>query len=231
MAKLRCLTISASEPDRLADFYRRVFELSTVSEEGTNVVLSDGVFSLAFMKGSDNARPGLHATRFRVEDLRALREKIEREIGKQASFGGEGELSDPDGNRAELTEEEMGAACDPTPFPIRHIAIYTPDPRRLAGFYGGLLQMKEVAYSDRSSIFVSDGYFNLALLYERPGEEKSGLNHFGFHVKDLEEMRDRAERAGVPRGDKRPDRIPFAEYRLHDPEGNGIDISIKGWKV
>jgi len=44
-------------------------------------------------------------------------------------------------------------------------------------------------------------------------------------------MRDRAERAGVPRGAKRPDRIPYAEYRLHDPEGNGIDISVKGWKV
>ena len=26
-------------------------------------------------------------------------------------------------------------------------------------------------------------------------------------------------------------RIPFAEFRIHDPEGNGIDISQKGWKV
>ena len=44
-------------------------------------------------------------------------------------------------------------------------------------------------------------------------------------------MRERAERAGVPPGARRPDRIPFAEYRVHDPEGNGIDISEKGWKV
>jgi hypothetical protein len=57
------------------------------------------------------------------------------------------------------------------------------------------------------------------------------LNHFGFHVTDIEEMRDRAERAGVPRGAKRPERIPFAEYRLHDPEGNGVDISLKGWEA
>src|SRR5437870_11779926 len=88
--------------------------------------------------------------------------------------------------------------------------------------------MKEVDYSDRSSIFISDGYFNVALLYQRVGEEKNGFNHFGFHVQDIEAMRDRAERAGVPRGAKRPDRIPFAEYRLHDAEGNGIDISVKG---
>ena len=23
--------------------------------------------------------------------------------------------------------------------------------------------------------------------------------------------------------------IPFAEFRVHDPEGNGIDISVKGY--
>jgi hypothetical protein len=32
-------------------------------------------------------------------------------------------------------------------------------------------------------------------------------------------------------GAARPARIPFAEYRVHDPEGNGIDISQKGWHV
>jgi catechol 2,3-dioxygenase-like lactoylglutathione lyase family enzyme len=229
MAKLRCLKIAAREPGRLADFYRRVFELSTVAKDGSDIALSDGVFTLAFIKSSDHAPPGLHAACFQAEDLRALRGGIPGEIGEQGSL--RSALFDPDGNRVEFTEREIAVASKPGPFPIRHIAIYTPDPRRLAGFYGGPLEMKEVAYSDRSSIFVSDGYFNLALLFERPGEEKSGLNHFGFHVKDLEEMRDRAERAGVPRGDKRPDRIPFAEYRLHDPEGNGIDISIKGWKV
>jgi len=44
-------------------------------------------------------------------------------------------------------------------------------------------------------------------------------------------MRRRAEKAGVHEGAKRPDRIPFAEYRVHDPEGNGFDISEKGWQV
>ena len=89
--------------------------------------------------------------------------------------------------------------------------------------------MKEVERTDRSSIFVSDGYFNLALLYQRK-EEPMGLNHFGFHVKSNEEMQARAEKAGVRRGADRPERIPFAEYRVHDPEGNGIDISQKGWR-
>lgn len=126
---------------------------------------------------------------------------------------------------------ELDSGEEKGPFPIRHLALYTADPKRLANFYGEVFKMKEVGYTDRSSIFVSDGYFNVALLYQRVGEEKNGLNHFGFHVTDIEEMRDRAERAGVPRGAKRPARIPYVEYRLHDPEGNGIDISLKGWEV
>ncbi|HXV79911.1 MAG TPA: hypothetical protein VEG60_08530 [Candidatus Binatia bacterium] len=85
------------------------------------------------------------------------------------------------------------------------------------------LRRLTITAADRSSIFVSDGYLNLALLYQRR-EESIGLNHFGFHVKSNEEMQTRAERAGVRRGAARPDRIRFAEYRVHDPEGNGIDI-------
>jgi hypothetical protein len=90
--------------------------------------------------------------------------------------------------------------------------------------------MKEVERTDRSSIFVSDGYLNLALLYQRT-EEPSGLNHFGFHVGSNEEMQNKVEKAGRPKGARRPERIPFAEYRVHDPEGNGIDISERGWRV
>ncbi len=89
--------------------------------------------------------------------------------------------------------------------------------------------MKAVDRTDRSSIFVSDGTINLALLYQR-SEEKIGLNHFGFHVGSNDEIRERAERSGALGDGKRPQRIPFAEYRLRDPEGNGIDISEKGWK-
>jgi catechol 2,3-dioxygenase-like lactoylglutathione lyase family enzyme len=114
--------------------------------------------------------------------------------------------------------------------PIRHIALYTPNPQRLADFYCSILDMREVERTDRGSIFVTDGYINVALLLQRK-EEPLGLNHFGFHVKSNEDMRLRAERAGVRPGAKRPARIPFAEYRVHDPEGNGFDISEKGFRV
>jgi predicted enzyme related to lactoylglutathione lyase len=230
MPQLRCLTITAKEPARLAEFYREVFELKTVAESGALARLSDGVMTLALVKEEDESARGLHASGFEVQDLEGVAEKAQK-IGKGSGPYSEGQVADPDGNLVDLTRRSFGAAQERTPFPIRHLALYTADPKKLSDFYGGVFKMKEVAYSDRSSIFVSDGYFNVALLYQRAGEEKNGLNHFGFHVRDLEEMRDRAERAGTRRGAKRPDRIPFAEYRLHDPEGNGIDISVKGWKV
>lgn len=230
MSQLRCLTIAAKDLSRLADFYRGVFELKTVSEEDSLIRLSDGVFTLALLKGREDGARGLHAGGFEVQDLDGVKGRIANG-GKASAPHSEWRVADPDGNLIDLTGKSFGAAQEKSPFPIRHLALYTTDPKRLANFYSGVFEMREVAYSDRSSIFVSDGYFNVALLYQRVGEEKNGFNHFGFHVTDLEEMRDRAEGAGVRRGAKRPDRIPYAEYRLHDPEGNGIDISVKGWKV
>jgi catechol 2,3-dioxygenase-like lactoylglutathione lyase family enzyme len=230
MSQLRCLTITAKEPIRLADFYREVFELKTVAESETLIRLSDGVFTLALLKEQDEAAQGLHASGFEVQDLEGIKEKAPKS-GKGSGPYSEGQVADPDGNLVDVTRRSFGAAREKTSFPIRHIALYTGEPKKLADFYTDVFKMKEVAYSDRSSIFVSDGYFNVALLYQRVGEEKNGFNHFGFHVQDIEEMRDRAEKGGVRRGAKRPDRIPFAEYRLHDPEGNGIDISVKGWKT
>jgi catechol 2,3-dioxygenase-like lactoylglutathione lyase family enzyme len=227
MSQLRCLTIKAKEPSQVADFYRAVFELKTVSEDPELVRLSDGVFTLAFLKKSKEGSEGLHASGFQVEELESVQEKSEK--GGQASPQSEAQVADSDHNLIDLTTKNFGVAAEKTRYPIRHIALYTADPKRLSNFYNAAFGMKEVAQTDRSSIFVSDGYFNLALLYQRVREEKNGFNHFGFHVTDLEEIRDRAEKAGTRRGAARPSRIPFAEVRIHDPEGNGVDISVKGW--
>jgi catechol 2,3-dioxygenase-like lactoylglutathione lyase family enzyme len=229
MPQLRCLTIKAKEPSRLADFYRRVFEVKTVSEDDSLIRLSDGVFTLGLLKANGERRNGFDATGFRVEDLDGVKDKASRKEKSTAPYS-ECRIADPDGNFIDLSRQSFGASTEKSPFPIKHVALYTSDPKRLSEFYQKVLDMKEVAYSDRSSVFVSDGYFNVALLYQRVGEEKNGYNHFGFHIQDIEEIRDRAEGAGVRRGAKRPERIPYAEYRLHDPEGNGIDISVKGWK-
>jgi len=239
MPQLSQLVIAAEEPSRLAAFYQEVFELEKIDERKGAVFLSDGVFNLALVAEADAQKRGqgmrqLSFDTVRVESMRkklayfSLAESDLTDV--QSVTGVDCELRDPDGNRVGICRRAFDTAFESRPVPIRHIALFTPNPQRLADFYCKVFDMKEVDRTDRSSIFVSDGYINLALLYQRK-EEPLGLNHFGFHVKSNEEMQARAEKAGVRRGAARPERIPFAEYRVHDPEGNGIDISQKGWRV
>jgi len=237
MPQLRRLAIAAEDPVKLAGFYQKVFDLEAIGEEKGALFLSDGTFNLALMPVVEGGARGLSYMGFDTARIESVRKKLSGTESGDASLvecrpkaGIECETRDPDGNAIGLCKRAFDVAYHQTPVPIRHIALYTPDPERLAHYYSRVLDMKEVERTDRSSIFVSDGYFNLALLYQRK-EENVGLNHFGFHVKSNEEMRERAARAGVRPGARRPDRIPFAEYRVHDPEGNGIDISEKGWKV
>lgn len=237
MSQLRQLLIAAADPSRLAGFYQEVFELDKIDESQGAVFLSDGTFNLALFPEADPAKRGMRHVGFdttRAETIRIKLAELNMADGElhevNSAVGIDHEMRDPDGNLLGLSRRAFDVAYQQRPVPIRHIALYTPNPQRLSDFYCAVLDMKEVERTDRSSIFVSDGYFNLALLYQRT-EEPMGLNHFGFHVKSNEEMQSRAEKAGVRRGAKRPERIPFAEYRVHDPEGNGIDISQKGWHV
>lgn len=237
MPQLRRLAIAAEDPAKLAAFYQEVFELDRMGAEGGAVFLSDGTFNLALLPRTSGMATGLQGLGFEAAGVESIRIKLARNANadqnlseRNANTGVEYEMRDPDGNVIGLCKRAFDVSFRQSPVPIRHIALYTPQPQRLADFYCQVLDMKEVERTDRSSIFVSDGYFNLALLYQRK-EEPIGLNHFGFHVKSNEEMQTRVEKAGVRRGAARPDRIPFAEYRVHDPEGNGIDISQKGWKV
>jgi catechol 2,3-dioxygenase-like lactoylglutathione lyase family enzyme len=237
MAQLRQLVIAAEDPARLCGFYREVFELDKIDEARGAMFLSDGVFNLALVPEPEPQKQGLRHLSFDTVRVESLRNKLgrvdmaESDLAQVESItGAEYEVRDPDGNTVGICRRAFDVAYEKRPVPIRHIALYTPNPQRMADFYCRVFDMKEVEKSDRSSIFLSDGYFNLALLYQRK-EEPIGLNHFGFHVKSNEEMQARAEQAGVRRGAARPARIPFAEYRVHDPEGNGIDISQKGWRV
>lgn len=237
MPELRRLGILAAEPAKLGEFYRTVFDLEKIGEENGRVILSDGVFNLALLPAPNDSKTGLRYLGFEAARVESIRKKLEHwqngaiTVDEGAATAEiDHEMRDPDGNLIVLNRRAFDAAYGKTPVPVRHIALYTPNPQRLADFYCSILDMREVDRTERGSLFVSDGYINVALLLQRK-EEPLGLNHFGFHVKNNEEMRLRAERAGVRPGARRPSRIPFAEYRVHDPEGNGFDISEKGFRV
>jgi catechol 2,3-dioxygenase-like lactoylglutathione lyase family enzyme len=115
---------------------------------------------------------------------------------------------------------------------IRHLAIITVDPERLAKFYEVTFEMTRLpakGVPGSTAVYVTDGYITLALLPNRAEGKPPGLNHFGWHVDDQEEIAERLTKAGVPAPAKRPADRPFAETRAYDPDGNNFDISVAGF--
>ena len=112
---------------------------------------------------------------------------------------------------------------------IRHIALMTADVPKLAGFYKNVFGLKEVSRGKRS-IYLSDGYINIAILTAGDGQE--GIHHFGFEVEDLQKMAAAALEAGAQQG---PSDLPrdgrFAEVFIKDPSGQRVDLSMQGWKT
>jgi len=69
----------------------------------------------------------------------------------------------------------------------------------------------------------------LALLENKAEGKPNGMNHFGFHVDDQEEIARRLTKAGAKAPAKRPADRPYAETRATDPDGNNFDISVAGF--
>src|SRR5262249_15057982 len=127
---------------------------------------------------------------------------------------------------------------------IRHIAIATQDPDRIAHFFKQALGLKQVgvANSDLATgYFLTDGYINLAILkfkndyaaYTEGAPRYEGLHHFGFKVDNLEEARQQVEEAGAtfqPLGGKATGQgVVDVEVKYYLPNEVRIDLSENGW--
>jgi catechol 2,3-dioxygenase-like lactoylglutathione lyase family enzyme len=112
---------------------------------------------------------------------------------------------------------------------IRHFAIMCEDPSQLAQFYGEVFEMHEV-WRQGPHVYMSDGTLNVALLQTRDPARR-GINHFGFHVEDMEEIRRRLEGVEVDPPYKKPGDGRYAELGAIDPEGNRFDLSVAGWDM
>jgi catechol 2,3-dioxygenase-like lactoylglutathione lyase family enzyme len=127
------------------------------------------------------------------------------------------------------SEEEVVLAKRPK---IRHLAIITLDPEKLAKFYEDAFQMTRVtgkSVPGSKAVYMTDGYITLALLENKADGKPTGLNHFGWHVDDQDETSQRLIAAGVKGPAKRPADRPYAETRATDPDGNNFDISVAGY--
>lgn len=113
---------------------------------------------------------------------------------------------------------------------IRHLAIKSANPARLAKFYQETLGL-ELIHQSRGGFYVTDGYLTIALLQARPEEAPPGFNHFGIEVDDAVEIGKKIVAAGLPAPTQRPSKTPFAEQRGMDPDGNLFDISEHGYQM
>ena len=116
---------------------------------------------------------------------------------------------------------------------IQHVAITCQENEKLAEFYKesfGMVEVKRNVPEGRDGavvIYLSDGHINLALLPARPGQPE-GINHFGFHVDDLEAARTKAISLGAKSGSID---LPggFVEDFIVDSSGTRVDLSAAGW--
>ena len=111
---------------------------------------------------------------------------------------------------------------------IRHLAIKTKSPERLAAFYEQVFGLRRIRSEKSGAIYMSDGYLTLALLRNRGEATPSGINHFGFHVDEIDEIREKLNKFDEPLTQRPADR-PYAEYRAMDPDGNLFDVSVHGY--
>jgi predicted enzyme related to lactoylglutathione lyase len=117
---------------------------------------------------------------------------------------------------------------------IRHLAIITLDPERLARFYEQTFEMTRLpakGAGGSKAIFMTDGYITLALLENKAEGKPPGLNHFGWQVADQDEIARRMAKSGLKAPAKRPADRPYAESRGTDPDGNNFDLSVQGYGV
>jgi catechol 2,3-dioxygenase-like lactoylglutathione lyase family enzyme len=116
---------------------------------------------------------------------------------------------------------------------IKHLAIMTLDPERLAKFYEETFEMTRLTgvkgVPGSTAVYMTDGYITLALLPNKADGKPSGLNHFGFHVEDQAQIAQKLVKGGVKAPAQRPADRPYAETRATDPDGNNFDISVAGF--
>ena len=75
------------------------------------------------------------------------------------------------------------------------------------------------------AIYMSDGSVNIALIEAKREDQKEGINHFGFEVDDLDEIKRRLKDAGSYRRNRlKADKD--SDHRIQDPDGNWVDMAI-----
>lgn len=251
------LALLCNDPAALAGFYQTEFGLAELgrSPEG-NVSLTDGAFNLSLLRNRRQLREphletGLHHLGVAVDDIDAIvaryracypRGTIVEENGDLQH--GELRIYDPECNPVSLSQRNFGVPAElrrrvPR---IAHLALNALDPEAVLDFYSRVFGFRELFDAHAKSRkrpgyrnkHVGDGFSNVAIqnFYgeEEGHEARFGVAHFGFLVPDSQAMAEQVRRGGAT-VKPRPAVRTQSQARMRDPEGNGCDLSQRGWEV
>jgi catechol 2,3-dioxygenase-like lactoylglutathione lyase family enzyme len=114
---------------------------------------------------------------------------------------------------------------------IRYLAIVSPDPEALAGWYRQYLGLRELGRSD-AGVSLTDGFYNLSILRPSAGDDEPGLQRFGLEIDDIREVEARLEEY-APCADIAADAggLHHGEYRVLDPNGISLSLSERAFNV
>jgi catechol 2,3-dioxygenase-like lactoylglutathione lyase family enzyme len=117
---------------------------------------------------------------------------------------------------------------------LNHLAIMCQDPERLKQFYARWFGFEELNRTQEGTVYITDGYFNVALMKRGAADlaeedQRPGLHHLGFQIESIEEVRKRLQEFDQSMQVTERPKGGYAEYRIIDPEGIALDLSEEGW--
>ena len=256
MPRIRYLAMLCADPAGLAGFYRDCFGLEEMGRtDAGDLTLTDGGFNITLFK----QRPQLHEPRMErgLHHLGIAVESLEETLARYRAFDprgviipesgdlqhGEVRIHDPECHPVSLSQRHFGLDGASGAIPrIAHIALNALDTERVRDFYAQVFGFRELFEAHRESMkrpgyrnkHVGDGHTNVAIqtFYsdEVGHEARFGIAHFGFLVDSSAAMAEVVTRAGAT-VKARPAHRTQSEIRMRDPEGNGCDLSQRGWEV
>ncbi len=255
MARISYLAILSQDPENLAGFYVRYFGFDELgrSDHG-DVTLSDGGYNVTLFRqrpdlGEPRMEPGLHHLGIAVDSIddvvaRYLKHYPRGTVVAESGdiTRGEVRIHDPECNPVSLSERNFGITPGPARVPrIAHIALNALDPEAVEDFYMKIFgypelwaahakRREEPGYRNRH---VGDGHTNVAIqafYNDSAGHEaRMGIAHMGVIVPDSKAFAESVR--GPATITERPASRTQSEVRMRDPEGNGCDLSQRGWEV
>lgn len=256
MARIRYLAVLCAEPAALAGFYRNSFGMDEAGRnQDGDVTLTDGGFNVTLFRLRPELREphmelGLHHIGIAVDDVGAVVARYRARYPRGTVIAENGDLQhgqariyDPECNPVTLSDNNFGLGNASVRIPrIAHLALNALDTEAILDFYRDVFGFRELFEAHKESRkrpgyrnkHVGDGHSNVAIQAFYSGEEgheaRFGIAHFGFLVPDSRAMAERVQ-AGGATVKARPAHRTQSEIRMRDPEGNGCDLSQRGWEV